>query len=123
RILHQEAVEAPMKKATENIESWIKSPSPATIPSQLQDVYDDGAGNSCVAENPQWVANLQGDHAHELERWFRGSGRARLSLHRYYRSYKGAKDPSPLNEEQLIQQGDQMNSANSHLVRQGVRLT
>ena len=76
-----------------------------------------------LAENPQWVANLQGDHAHELERWFRGSGRARLSLHRYYRSYKGTKDPSLLNEEQLIQQGDQMNSANSHLVRQGVRLT
>ena len=44
-----------MEKATENIESWIKSPSHVAIPSQLQDEFMTMAqATRVLAENPQW---------------------------------------------------------------------
>jgi putative hydrolase len=114
------------------IEGWIKSPPTMDIPTESQREFLTMAqATRILTKNRQWRANLKGD-LHMHTNWSDGSAAiaemARAAVDHGYRYIsitdhtKGLKIARGLNEEELAAQGEEVNSVNNMLARQGVPL-
>ena len=115
------------------IAKWIEAPSIAHPSNVLQEEFLTLArARRVLAKNPEWRKNLMGDlHMHTT--WSDGTGSvaemAGAAVEGKYRYIgitdhtKGLKIAGGLDEARLLEQGREIESINSELARQGVKLT
>jgi histidinol phosphatase-like PHP family hydrolase len=114
------------------IHEWIDEPPAIVGPPQIRTEFLTLAqARRVLASHPKWFAMLRGDlHMHTI--WSDGSAtacadgagreRARVSLYFDHRSHQGIEDSHGLNEQRLVEQGNEIDATNAAIANRGAGL-